>query len=229
MSSAARKKRMTRLQHADHLRRDAGLDLHQPGAGLAWPRTAGPRTGCRPGARDPAARPRWRRSRPWSSTRPACSRTLPRISPAPASAGQHPQMRHGEDDQPARVHAGVARRVRVGAHGPHLEADRAAVEQPPGERHGDRGEQHAQVAVATDHHRQRRGRRSASVRPNVTSWPAERHADHVADQLDRDVVEHDGGHHLVGAGECLEEAGDESVGEPAQHPGQDRAGIAISR
>ena len=57
---------------------------------------------------------------------PTCAQDLGRAG----QPGQQAADRHRQDDQQTRLHAGVAGRVRVGADGADLEAERGAEEQP---------------------------------------------------------------------------------------------------
>ncbi len=151
----------------------------------------------------------------------------PRISVAPARPASRPAMRHRQDDQAGGVHAGVACRIGVGADGADLEAERAAQEQPP--RRSARRPNAKKTPMWTS--RPTITGRAAvlivSVRAKLTSSPRSGPDADVGDELDRDVVEHDRRHHLVGTGARLEEAGDESRRPaPARHAGADAAGMA---
>ncbi len=63
----------------------------------------------------------------------------------PGEARQQTAQRQRQHHDAARVHAGISRRVRVGADGTHLETDRAAVQQPPDDGHDDQRDQDADV------------------------------------------------------------------------------------
>jgi hypothetical protein len=102
-----------------------------------------------------------------------------------------------------------------------LEPGRAPVEEPCRQRHSEGGEDEADVPVAADQHRQSRGGDVVGAGEG-DDRPAQRARDHVGDQEDGDVVEHDGGDDLVRPGKCLEKAGNEAVRQAAGHAGKHR-------
>ena len=152
-------------------------------------------------------------------------------STAPASPASSAGQRHRQHDQGARAHAGVPRGVGIGArpsgsrspassgyrsHWTTSTAARSAIRMPG-------------VAVAADDDRAAPALPTSAVIGDGEPGWSQRAADQRGEDRDRDVVEHDRGDDLVGAGERLEDARDEAPERPRQHPGQRaRAGSAIS-
>nr|WP_228431015.1 hypothetical protein [Baekduia soli] len=155
-------------------------------------------------------------------------------------AGQRAAGAHDEHVGPADADAAVARGLGVEAHRPRLVALRRAVEQHPvddgrGERHEDPDVQPLQLWVAPEDREVGAaddvvGDRDVGLRA-VLQRATELEEVHPEPQ--RDVVEHDRGDHLVGAGRGAQGAGDpgprgprqrgqhhrEDDVQPARHPG----------
>ncbi len=141
-------------------------------------------------------------------------------------AGQHAAGGHGQDDDHARAHAGVAGGVGIGANGPDLEADGAAVQHPPHDGHRGEGDEHArvqQVSGAAGEDRKRGGPDVGRAREGGTGSP-QGPAHGPRDDLQCHEVEHDRDHHLVRTGVRLQPARDEAVRGTRRQPCHERDG-----
>ena len=138
-----------------------------------------------------------------------------------AEAGQRAGDDHDQDVRPADAHAGGPGGVRVGADRAQLEAERRPVEQP-----GDRPRWPAPPSMMPSVDPQARRRAAGAAGPTASTGLADRvRAVRVLDAVlqdepgrkqQRDVVEHDRGDDLVGAGPGLEDAGDEAPDRAAE-------------
>ena len=111
-----------RLEDADEVGRDAGLDLHRRGARAHRPKGAPPGRS-RSGSSARAGRRRSRRSRPSCRSRRHRVGRAEQVGRA-GHAAEHARHGHRPDDQALRRHAGVAGRVGAGAGDPDLESAR---------------------------------------------------------------------------------------------------------
>ena len=141
-----------------------------------------------------------------------------------AQSGQGARDRHGQCRGRADAHAGRSRRRGVGAHGTQPESDRAPGEDPPDERGGAHRDHDAEVAL--DAGAEDVGQPSgaldglAGLRIVRRVETVERQQVEQAER--RDVVQHDRGDDLVGAGARFEESGDEAPHRAAEETGEHR-------
>ena len=118
--------------------------------------------------------------------------------------GEQAGDRHGRDVDLRDAHARGPGRVGVGADGAHLEPEPAAFEHPPHDERRHQGQRDAEVEPEQGRvGRVLVGQRAQQV---VAARALERLlGQEVEHREPRDLVEHDRGDHLVGAGLCLED------------------------